>query len=182
MSERRWIGKTRRIAAVAGMVTAMVSVLVACGGSDETESEATADTATGAQGSMDTSGFPEGSFEHIATVEEAVSNGYTRQEARQAFGADGELPSTFVFEDGSWQHIVVYDDGSSEVGDHGTYTAEGDEIAMLSESDGCPGCVVTYRWTFDGQTLGFVMLSDSAGEADAHDVALHTEYEFEKAS
>ena len=175
----------RRIAAGAGVVVAMSIALAACGGDDPAEPSATADTgaaATGAQGSANESSFPEGSFEHTATVEEAVSNGFTEQESEEAFGSDGELPMTFVFEDGTWQHIVVLDDGTSEVGDNGTYTVEGDEVAMVSESDGCPGCVGTYRWTFDGQTLGLVLLSDSAGEEDAHGVRLHTEYDFEKAS
>ena len=112
----------------------------------------------------------------------SLPDGLVGRESEEAFGSDGELPMTFVFEDGTWQHIVVLDDGTSEVGDNGTYTAEGDEVVMVSESDGCPGCVGTYRWTFDGQTLGLVLLSDSAGEEDAHGVRLHTEYEFEKAS
>ena len=172
------IGKTRRIGVVVGMVTAIVGVLVACGGSDETESAATATTgaaATSAQGSTDTSAFPEGTFEHTATVEEAVENGFTEQEAAEAFGQDGEYPITFVFEDGSWQHIEVLDDGTSQTGDSGTYTVERDEVIMVSDI-----AAVTYRWTFDGQTLGLVLLTDSAGEEDAHGVRLHTEYDYAK--
>jgi hypothetical protein len=175
----------RRVAAAGGIVVAMSLALTACGGDEATEPSATAGTgaaATGAEGSTDESAFPEGTFEHTATVEEAVSNGFTEQESKEAFGPDGELPITFVFEDGTWQHIVVLDDGTSEVGDNGTYTVEGDELVTISESDGCPGCVGTYRWTWDGQTLGLVLLGGSAGEEDEHDVRLHTEYEFEKAS
>ena len=175
----------RRIVARAGVVAAMSLALAVCGGDDPAEPSATADTGTsgtGAQASTDGSSFPEGSFEHTATVEEAVGKGFSEQESEEAFGPDAQLPMTFVFEDGTYQHIVVLDDGSSEVGDNGTYTAEGDEVVMVSESDGCPGCVVTYQWTFDGETLGLVLESDSAGEEDAHDVRLHTEYEFQKAS
>jgi hypothetical protein len=163
----------------AGIVVASALALAACGGDDPagpTASDAGSNP-TGAQGATDTSGFPEGSFEHTATVEEAVSKGFTEQESQEAFGADGEYPITFVFEDGSWQHIEVLDGGESQVGDSGTYTVEGDEVIMVSGVG-----AATYRWTFDGQTLGLVLLSDTAGEEDAHDVRLHTEYEFEKAS
>jgi hypothetical protein len=170
----------RRIAVVAGMVVSMVGVLVACGDDEPTEPATTADTgstATGTQGSTDASGFPEGTFEHTATVEEAVENGFSEREATEAFGPDAEYPITFVFENGSWQHIEVLDDGTSQIGDSGTYSVEGDEVVMVSDV-----AAVTYRWTFDGETLGLVLLSDSAGDEDAHEVRLHTEYDFTKAS
>jgi hypothetical protein len=168
-----------RSAASAGILLALTLGLAACGGGDDpTEPAAnTGAAATGAQGSMDTSAFPEGSFEHTATVEEAVSNGFTERESQDAFGSDGELPITFVFEDGAWQHIVVLDDGESETGDFGTYTVEGDEIIMTSDV-----AAVSYRWTFDGETLGLVLLNDSAGEEDAHGVRLHTEYDYTQVS
>jgi hypothetical protein len=174
------IAMLRRVAVVAGMAVAMVGALVACGDDEPAEPAATADTGaagTGAQGSTDTSAFPEGTFEHTATVEEAVENGFSEVEASDAFGPDGEYPFTFVFEDGSWQHIEVLDDGTSQIGDSGTYTVEGDEVVMVSDV-----AAVTYRWTFDGETLGLVLLSDSAGDEDAHDVRLHTEYDITKSS
>jgi ABC-type glycerol-3-phosphate transport system substrate-binding protein len=174
------MSSVRRIAASGGFIIAMTLALAGCGGDGE-PTEPAADTgaaATGAEGTTDTSAFPEGSFKHTATVEEAVENGFTEQESIQAFGADGEYPITFVFEDGSWQHIEVLDDGTTQIGDSGTYTVEGDEVIMVSDAGGAG----TYRWSYDGETLGLVLLSDSAGEEDAHDVRLHTEYEFEKAS
>ena len=172
----------RRTAVHAAALLSMTFVLAACGGGDDgSEPEATG--ATGAPSeATDTSGFPEGSFEHTATVEEAVENGFAEQEASEEFGPDGELPITFVFEDGTWQQIEVDDDGVSEVGDNGTYTVDGDELTTVSDSDGCPGCTIVYRWTFDGETLDLVLLTDSAGEGDAHGVRLHTEYAFEQAS
>ena len=170
-----------RNTATAGIVLALMLMTAACGGDDgATDTPAMSDTgaaATGAQGSMDTSAFPEGTFEHTATVEEAVENGFTRREATEAFGPDGEYPTTFVFEDGSWRQTEVLDDGTSQIGDSGTYTVEGGEVIMVSDV-----AAVTYRWTFDGRTLGLVLLSDSAGEEDAHGVRLHTEYDFQKAS
>lgn len=170
-------GVGRRTAS-AGIVLAMTLVLAACGGDgDSAEPAETGAAATGAQGSTDTSAFPEGSFEHTATVEEAVENGFTEREAMEAFGADREYPIAFVFEDGSWQHIEVLDDGTSQVGDSGSYTVEGDEVIMASGVGAS-----TYRWTFDGETLGLVLLSDTAGEEDAHNVRLHTEYDFTKVS
>jgi hypothetical protein len=170
----------RRIAVVAGMVIAMVGALVACSDDEPTEPAATEDTGavpTGTQGSTDTSAFPVGTFQHTATVAEAVENGFTEEEVAEAFGADGEYPITLVFEDGSWQHIEVLDDGTSQIGDSGTYSVEGDEVIMVSDV-----AAVTYRWTFDGETLGLVLVSDSAGDEDAHDVRLHTEYDYTKAS
>jgi hypothetical protein len=173
------IAMNRRIAVLTGMAVVLVGLLAACGDDEPTEPSATAGTgtATGAEGSTDTAAFPEGSFEHTATVEEAVENGFTEEEATEAFGQDGEYPATFVFEDGSWQQIEVLDDGTSQTGDSGTYTVEGDEVIMVSDV-----AAVTYRWTFDGETLGLVLLSDSAGEEDAHGVRLHTEYDYTKVS
>jgi hypothetical protein len=181
MGEEPKMSSVRRFVVGAGMVSTMTLVLAGCGGGgDPKEPAATADNgaaATGVQGSTDTSAFPEGTFEHTATVDEAMDKGFTEEEAAEAFGADGEYPITFVFEDGSWQQIEVLDDGTSQIGDSGTYTVEGEEVVMVSDV-----AAVTYRWTFDGETLGLVLLNDSAGDEDAQAVRLHTEYDFAMAS
>jgi hypothetical protein len=156
------------------------SVDAAADGPAQTSSSASATDPASTQ--VSTSALPNGSYEHTATLAEALDAGFSRKEVAEAFGGDGKLPITFTFEDGSWQHIVVLDDGTREVGDNGTYTVDGNKLVTTSESDGCFGCIVTYRWTLDGNMLSLTVLSDSAGEEDARDVRLNTQYEFEMAS
>ncbi len=174
--------KARRMSRGALLILS-VALLTACGGG---EGESTIAPAQQDQASPDTAapadaaGLPDGSYEHTATVEEAVANGFSRQEASAAFGPDGELPITFVFDGGTWQHIVVDDNGTSEVGDFGTYVIEGNELITTSQSDGCRGCVGTYEYSFDGEVLSLTLATDNPDSEDARDVRLHTEYDFVK--
>jgi hypothetical protein len=76
--------------------------------------------------------------------------------------------------------IVEGDDGVKEVGASGTYTATERLWVATSENPGCPACVFTYRWSFDGKVLSLALLRDSAGPADFHLVQLVTEHDYVK--
>jgi hypothetical protein len=58
--------------------------------------------------------------------------------------------------DGVWAQYQALDGGSPDVGDSGTFTYDGDgNVVTVSESTGCPGCVIVGRWSLEGPELTF---------------------------
>ncbi len=88
------------------------------------------------------------------------------------------MPITIVFDGGSWQLRLGRDDGSTEVGDFGTYSVDGAKLVTVSENEGCLGCEVIYRWRLQGDTLDLQLMQGSGGQEAAEIEALHTEYSY----
>ena len=124
--------------------------------------------------------IPNGRFSTTASRQEALAKGFTKKEIDQWYGLDGEQPLTIVLDDGTYEVIVENDDGVKEMGDTGTYTATKKEWIATEDGSGCPGCVQTYRWSFDGKVLSLKLESDSAGPKDFRVVRLVTEHDYVK--
>jgi hypothetical protein len=124
--------------------------------------------------------IPNGTYEATGTRKEALAKGFSNKEIDAAYGADGKQPFIFVFDAGTFLNFVVGDDGVKELGAKGTYTATGKRLIVTSESEGCFGCVYTYRWSFDGKVLSLKLLSSSTGPADFRDVRLVSEHDYVK--
>lgn len=124
--------------------------------------------------------IPNGMFDATGTREEALAAGFTNKEITAAYGPDGTMPVTLVLDDGVFQVFGVGDDGVKELGAKGTYTATNTRWVAVSESEGCSGCVTTFRWAFDGTVLSLELLRDSAGPEDFRDVQLVAEHDYVK--
>jgi hypothetical protein len=124
--------------------------------------------------------IPNGTYKTTATRREALAKGFTTKEIDRYYGPDGKLPYSLVFDNGSYHDIVESDSGLEEVGDLGTYTAAERVLVMTSKSSGCPGCVYTWRWSFDGKVLSLKLLSGSEGPADLRNVRLVAEHDYMK--
>lgn len=124
--------------------------------------------------------IPNGTYETTATRKEALAKGFSNKEIDDAYGADGKLPVTLVFDAGTEQVFVVGDDGVKELGGRGTYTATETRLVVTDQSEGCSGCVVTFKWSFDGKVLSLKLVKDLAGPADFRDVRLVAEHDYVK--
>ena len=80
------------------------------------------------------------------------------------FGEDGLMPLTFVFEGDSWAIMVVNDQGRPRPGDLGTlaYDDQG-RLVTTSNSEGCPGCVITLEMEGCRDTLTIATVQRSPG-------------------
>ncbi len=124
--------------------------------------------------------IPNGTYEATATRQEALAKGFSNKEIDAAYGQDGRLPVTFVFDDGTYQVFVTGDDGVKELGDKGTYSATTTRLVATDEAEGVAGQVYTYRWSFDGNVFSLKLLSDSGGQTDFRDVRLVSEHDYVK--
>ena len=168
------------------IAAAAVPLLSACGSHEATTSAVTppASPSVGASPSAGVSKFPipDGTFDTTATRREAHAKGFTNKEIDHWYGPDGKYPLTIVLNNGKYQVWGVGDDGVNEVGDLGTYTATEKLWIVTSEAPGCPGCVFTFRWSFDGTVLSLKMVSDSAGPKDFRVTRLVAEHDYAKVS
>jgi hypothetical protein len=177
-----------------GYVLAVAALVLSACGSSGTNSSATAPssgspttpaagtTTPSASASATVASFPipNGTFDAIATRQEALAKGFSNKEIDRYYGPDGELPVTFVFDDGTLEVFVVGDDGVKVLGDTATYTATKTRLVVTDEGEGCSGCVYTWRWSFDGKVLSLKLLSGSAGPADFRGVRLVAEHDYVK--
>ena len=77
-------------------------------------------------------------------------------------GRDGELPVLLQVIGDFWSITVTDDSGATDVGDLGSLTYEDDDrVVMTSDSEGCPGCVLTVTWSLEGDRLTLVMTPDT---------------------
>ena len=91
--------------------------------------------------------------------EQAQEVGVDRSEIPPNFGEDGLMPLTFVLESDSWAIMVGNDQGMNEPGDIGTFTYDDHgRLVTTSHSEGCPGCVITLRWTAAQDELTIAMV------------------------
>ena len=124
--------------------------------------------------------IPNGTYKTTATRKEALAKGFTNKEIDHWYGPDGKQPLTIVLDNGTFEMNVEDDDGVVEVGAKGTYTATKNQWIATSESPGCPGCVYTYRWSFDGKVLSLRLTNGSAGPKDSRLARLVTEHDYVK--
>ncbi len=90
--------------------------------------------------------LPDSTWTKTVTLKQAKKAGVHQAQVPSNFGEDGLMPLTFVFESDSWAIMVVNDDGAAEPGDLGTLTYDDQgRLVTTSNSEGCPGCVITLR-------------------------------------
>ena len=127
--------------------------------------------------------IPNGTFDAIATRQEALAKGFSNKEIDRWYGPDGRLPVTIVLDDGTFQIFVTGDDGVKELGSLGTYTATKKRVGRDGRGRSVSGCVETYRWSFDGKVLSLKLAWScrmTAWTADLRIVRLVTEHDYVK--
>jgi hypothetical protein len=140
------------------------SMLTSCGNGDDTTDSSgapTRTTSTRAATDADDSGptIPAGLYTRHLTPAEARADagrlGLTDDQAESFVSAVSEdLAFSFKIGDGVWAQYQTVDGGQPELGDSGTFTydAEGN-WATVSNSTGCPGCLLVYQWSVGGDAL-----------------------------
>ncbi len=130
--------------------------------------------------------IPNGTYDTTGTRKEALEAGFSNKEIDKWYGPDGKLPVTLVLADGRYKIFVVGDDGVKELGATATYTATKKLWVAGDESEGCPGCIYTYRWSLDGKVLSLKLVPrlthDKRGPEDLRGVRLVTEHDYVEAS
>ena len=92
--------------------------------------------------------IPNGTYDATADPQRGARQvGFSNKEIDKWYGPDGKLPVTLVLADGRYKIFVVGDDGVKELGATATYTATKKLWVAADESEGCPGCIYTYRWS-----------------------------------
>jgi TRAP-type C4-dicarboxylate transport system substrate-binding protein len=159
-----------RIGTTTGVLT-LVLLLAACSGDDTSSPNTTAipdnpgaTSTTATTTSASTSGtttsepaidrIPDGRYSRVATVEEGAAHGLDVELISAVAGADGELPTTFVFEGDQWKVLNTNDAGVEEVGDLGT-TAYQDGQLLLTNNH---GKTLVYDWSIDGDRLTLTLM------------------------
>ena len=106
--------------------------------------------------------LPDSTWTKTVTLKQAKKVEVPQAEVPSNFGEDGLMPLTLVFESDSWAIMVADDQGVDEPGDVGTLTYDDrGRLVTTSNSEGCPGCVVTLRWKVVGDTLTIAMVEKS---------------------
>jgi hypothetical protein len=177
--------KDRTIGWGPALVAAAGLVLSACGSSvtgNSTTTPSSGTTSPLGSPSVAAESFPipNGTYKTTATRKEALAKGFTNKEIDHWYGPDGKQPLTIVLDNGAYHVSVVGDDGVEEVGDLGTYTATKKQWIPTSQAPGCPGCVFTLRWSFDGKVLSLKLVRDSAGPKDFRLSRLVIEHDYVK--
>lgn len=130
--------------------------------------------------------IPNGTYDTTGTRQEALEAGFSNKEIDKWYGPDGKLPVSLVLADGRYQIFVVGDDGVEELGATATYTATKKLWVAGDESEGCPGCIYTYRWSLHGKVLSLRLVPrlthDKRGPEDLRGVRLVTEHDYVEAS
>ena len=178
------ITRTIRRGSVLGAVALLLAACVSSGTGPSATTLSTESTSTRVSGTASPTSasflIPNGTFDATGTRRDALAKGFSNKEIDKAYGPDGELPLTLVLADGTYQAFVVGDDGVKVLGDKGTYTATERLWVAADESEGCSGCVYTYRWSFNGKVLSLKLLSDTVGPGDFRAVRLVTEHDYVK--
>ena len=157
--------RTTSVTAATALVTALT--LGGCGGAEEAsdaaaaaEQTTTAQTPTGSgttAGTPDAERIPDGTYRRVVTEVDFDAAGLPEELREEFLGSDGEMPTAYEFDGDRYTHYVTNDAGVEEVGDLGTvdYDDQG-RLVTTSQSTGCPGCVGTLEWSFDGQVLDMI--------------------------
>ena len=172
------------IAALAAVLPA--SLLVGCGNDDPTTSPG-ADAAVSAPSASAGSGevIPDGTYAKTATLADAKALGVTDKSLLDQLGTDGATTYSYKIAGNRWTLFLIEEGAAPEPGDGGNleYDDQGD-VSMLSESDGCPGCIYVYEWQLDGDRLTLTIVGHEASDTpeDLAAVRFVTEGVFEKQS
>lgn len=171
-----------RIVHTATMLAATVALLVACGedttpnASDAASSPTTTRSSEGNAADTPSPAWtgdviPDGTYRRTATIADAKRLGLPKDVAAEVLGPDGEQRLEIRIAGDRFVHVVE-EQGAMVVGDEGTatYDADGNWVAT-SESSGCPGCVGTFGWSFEGGRLRLTML-DTTEAGDPQEVAI----------
>jgi hypothetical protein len=129
--------------------------------------------------------IPDGTYSKTVTTADARAAGVTDQDFLHELGEDGETTYAFKFAGDRWTVFIIEDGAAPEPGDLGTLEYEGaGDVAMVSESDGCPQCVVSYRWQLTGDRLSLTIVGheSTGGPEDLAVVRFVTEGDFTRQS
>jgi hypothetical protein len=108
--------------------------------------------------------IPDGSYAKTATAADAKALGLTDHKFLSSLGSDGKTTFTFKFQGDRYTHFVV--EKAPEPGDVGTLTYDAKRNAvMTSASEGCPGCVYTYRWSLIGDKLALKIVGQDSTDS-----------------
>jgi hypothetical protein len=126
-----------------------------------TSEPSTSETSTADATEADRSGptIPAGLWTRHLTPAQARADakrfGLTPDAVEEIAGSFSEdLAYSFKVDDGVWAQYQALDGGESTVGDSGTFTYDADgNWDTVSNSTGCPGCVLVYRWSVQGDEL-----------------------------
>jgi hypothetical protein len=161
---------TIRLSLLAGTIAMGTAILTGCGSGGDTADQpaestsasapAPAATTAAADGS-DYAGptIPPGFYTRHLTPEEARTSaeglGLTPDAIDEAVGsAADDLAFSFKVGDGVWAQYAAVDGGEPQVGDSGTFSYDADgNWSTVSNSTGCPGCVLVYRWSVQAGRL-----------------------------
>lgn len=144
-----------------------------------------------------TAGVSSGQPAEASSPSKAIPNGTYSTEVLRAAEVRRGFPATLVDQlirpEGTKVELKLRDDhwlqfaadpssGALVQGDGGStrYSQLG-MVVLTSDSSGCPGCVATFRWSFDGHylTLAFVTLSGDPTN-DSRDERIMTEHRYLK--
>jgi hypothetical protein len=126
--------------------------------SSTTTSSSSAESSTASTPSFTGKTIPDGTYVKTVTRADTRSHGLPKDKAAEVLDEDGEAEYSYQFAGDRWTLLGTYD-GVPDVGDLGTltYDTEGN-VALTSESDGCPGCVYTYDWKLNGKQLSMTIV------------------------
>lgn len=115
--------------------------------------------------------IPDGTYSKVVTTAEARAAGVTDPDFLRELGQDGETTYAFKFAGKRWTIFIIEDGAAPEPGDLGTleYEDKG-EVAMTSESTGCPRCVGIYDWRLTNDRLSLTLVGHESTD-DPEDVA-----------
>jgi hypothetical protein len=117
--------------------------------------------------------IPNGTYSTTATRQEALDAGFSKKLIDKNYGSDWNSGYVaFKFLDGRFSILVGTGEAAREAGDLGSYTINGSTLVTKSESEGCNGCVYTYRWALDGSVLSLKLVTSGS------DVRLVTEHDY----
>ena len=155
-------------------------LLASCG--DDTPRAASADPAAATPAASSPGEMiPDGTYAKTVTKAQARAAGITDKGLLSELGKDGETTYAFKFAGDRWTVFIIEDGAAPEPGDLGTLEYEGEgDVAMTSESDGCPQCVIRYGWQLTGDTLSLTIVGheSSGGPQELAVVRFVTEGDF----
>jgi hypothetical protein len=174
-----------RLVPLAAATLVGATLLASCGDdTPRTASPADPATTTSPPASPDET-IPDGTYSKTVTTADARAAGVTDEDFLRELGKDGETTYAFKFAGDRWTVFIIEDGAAPEPGDLGTleYEDAGD-VAMVSESDGCPQCVVSYHWRLTGDRLSLTIVGheSTGGPEDLAVVRFVTEGDFTRQS
>lgn len=162
------------IRTAAGLVVSLV--LVTGCGAQEADPDPTTSTpepaATTSTARWTGETIPDGTYAKTSTMKDVNRLGIPRRHAQDYLGKDGELHVELVLKGDSFAQLGD-DDGEVMVqGDGGasTYDADGNWVTT-SNSSGCPGCIATWAWSHNSDTLTLELI-DTTEAGDPLDLLI----------